>query len=118
MTKGAITSIISGVLIFVALCVSGVLFLFSLLLALNGFMGQERAVNGALLTYIILAILTGLISTGLGAWLAYYLTERHKWNAVGSAALAIILAICIGSGLHLASVVVAAVVAESLRIGR
>jgi len=89
MTKGAIASTITGILIFVALCILGVLFLFSLLLALNGYMGQERAVNGAFLTYIILAIVTGLILTGLGAWLAYYLTEGRKWHAVGSAALAV-----------------------------
>jgi hypothetical protein len=118
MTKGAIASTITGTLIFAGLCVSGVLFLFSLVLALNGYMGQERAVNASFITYIILAVVTGLIVTGLGAWLAYYLTERRKWHGVGSAALAMVLAIGVGAGLHLASVVVAAVVADQMRTNK
>ncbi|HEV7929017.1 MAG TPA: hypothetical protein VGP12_02670 [Nitrosospira sp.] len=118
MTKGTIAAIVTGIITLAALVVSGVVFLASLILALNGYMGQDTAVNGSFITYIVLALITALASVGLGAWLAFYLTERRKMHAALSAVISIVLMSAVGTGLHFVCVIVAAVVAEALRVKR
>lgn len=118
MTKGAIASIVTVVLTGACLIVSGAGLFFSLLIMLNGFMGQERAVNGSFITYIALTVIAGLLCTGLGGWLAYFLTERKKWHAAGSTALATVGMIVLGVGLHVVGVIIAVIVADQLRTRR
>lgn len=118
MTKGAISSTVTGLLIGAGLIISGVVFFFSLLIMLNGFMGQERAVNGSFITYIALTVITGLLCTGLGAWLAYYLTARRGLHAVASTAIGTVIPLVVGVGLHFASVIIAVIVADQLRTRR
>jgi uncharacterized protein YybS (DUF2232 family) len=118
MTKGGIASIVTGVVTSIILCASGVVFFASLIILLNGFMGQERAVNASLITYIVLAVLSLLISAGGGSWLSFYLAERRKWHAAGSAILSIVLACAIGTGAHIVSVIVAGIVADQMRTRR
>lgn len=118
MTNGAIASIVTGGLTVIVLCISGVLWFVSLLVLLNGFMGQERAVNGAFITYIGLSVIALLVCAGGGSWLTYYLSVRRTWSAFGSAVLAIFLACAIGIGVQLVSVFAAAIVADQLRTNR
>jgi hypothetical protein len=115
MTKGAIASIASGILTLAVMVVSAGVFLMFLIIGLNGFGGQEHAVNGAFITFLVLAVVTGLLATGLGAWLAFYLTERRKVHAAGSAALAIVSMSVAGGVLHMAAVIIAGIVADQLR---
>jgi hypothetical protein len=116
MTKGTIAAIVTGIMTLAALLVSGALFFMSLLVLLNGFMGQERAVNGAFITYILLVVITLVVGIGGGGWLTYYLTERRKWHAAGSAIVSIILMCSIGISVHLGAVIAAAIVADQLRV--
>lgn len=118
MTKGTIAAIVTGIITLAALIVSGVVFLFSLIMALNGFMGQERAVNGAFITYIALVLITLVVGVGGGSWLTYHLAERRKWHAAGSAIVSIILVCATGISVHLGSVIAAAIVADQLRVKR
>jgi hypothetical protein len=118
MTKGAIGSIVTGILTLAVMVVSAAAFLMSLILALNGFMGQDTAVNGSFATFIILGLLSFLVAVGGGCWLTYYLTEGRRWHVVGSTILSIFLAGAVGVGLHLASVIIAVIVAEALRTGK
>jgi len=118
MTKGAIGSIVTGILTLAVMVVSAAAFLMSWMLALNGYMGQDTAVNGSIITLIVLGIVSVLIAVGGGCWLTYYLTERRTWNVVGSTILSIFLAGAVGVGLHLASFVIAVIVAEALRTGK
>lgn len=118
MTKGTIASIVTGIVTLAALLVSGALFFMSLLVLLNGFMGQDRAVNGAFITYIGLTVLTLVIGVGGGGWLTWYLTERRKWHPAGSSILSIVLGCGLGIGVHIVAVIAAAIVADQLRIKR
>jgi hypothetical protein len=118
MTKGAIGAIVTGILTLAVMVVSAAAFLMSLILALNGYMGQDTAVNGSFTTFIVLGLVSLLIAVGGGCWLTYYLTERRRWHVVGSAILSIFLASGIGVGLHLVSVILAVIVAEALRTGK
>lgn len=118
MTKGTIAAIVTGLVTLTALLVSGALFFMSLLVLLNGFMGQERAVNGAFITFIGLALLTLVIGVGGGGWLTWFLTERKKWHPAGSSILSILLSCAIGIGVHLVGVILAAIVADQLRVKR
>lgn len=118
MKSGTIASIVTGLVTVVTLGVSAVLFFMSLLILLNGFMGQDRAVNGAFITFIALVVLTLVIGVGGGSWLSYFLTERKQWHAVGSVILSIFLACAIGIGVHVVAVFASAVVADQLRTNR
>jgi hypothetical protein len=118
MTKGAIGSIVTGIMTLAVMVVSAAAFLMSLILALNGFMGQDTAVTGSFTTFIVLGIVSVLIAVGGGCRLTYYLTERRTWHVVGSTILSIFLAGAAGVGLHLASVIIAVIVAEALRTGK
>lgn len=118
MTKGTIAAIVTGIMTLAVSIVSGVVFLLSLILALNGFMGQERAVNGSFISYIVLALVTALAAVALGAWLAFYLTTRRKLHAALSAVISIVLGSVVGTGLHFVCVIIAVFVAEALRVKR
>lgn len=108
----------TGILTLAVLVVSAVVFFASLMLALNGYMGQDTAVTGSFTTFIVLTVLTGLIAIAAGCWLTYFLTERKKWHAAGSTILSTFLGCLAGVGLHLGSVIIALIVAESLRTGK
>jgi hypothetical protein len=87
-------------------------------LALNGFMGQQRAVETSMVVYLVLAVISGLISTVLSLLTFYFLAGRREWNAALSALLSIpIFAVTTGV-LHTVSVVISAIVAEQLRTTR
>jgi hypothetical protein len=118
MTKGAIGSIVTGIMVLAVMVVSAAAFLMSLILALNGYMGQDTAVDGSFITFIVLGLVSFVIAVGGGCRLTYYLTERRAWHAAGSAILSIFLASVVGVGLHLASVIIAVIVAEALRTGK
>jgi hypothetical protein len=118
MTKGAIGSIVTGILTLAVMVVSAAAFLMSLILALNGYMGQDTAVTGSFTTFILLGLISLLIAVGGGCWLTYYLTERRQWSAVGSAILSIFLACVVGVGLHFVTAIIALIVAEALRTGK
>jgi hypothetical protein len=118
MTRGAIGSIVTGIMVLAVMVVSAAAFLMSMILALNGYMGQDTAVNGSFITFIVLGLVSLLIAVGGGCWLTYYLTARRQWHAVGSVVLSIFLGSVVGVGLHFASVIIALIVAEALRTGK
>jgi hypothetical protein len=118
MTKGAVGSIVTGILTLAVMVVSAVVVLMSWMLALNGYMGQDTAVNGSIITLIVLGLISFVIAGGGGCWLTYYLTERRAWNVVGSTILSIVLAGLVGVGLHVATFIIALIVAEALRTGK
>lgn len=118
MTKGATASLLTGIISGIVLIATGFVFLLSLGLALNGYMGQERAVNAAFISYFVLAAITGILSLILGCWLAYYLTTKRLWHWVGSFLLSTFIAGISGGALHFVCVLIAAIVANSLYTGR
>lgn len=87
-------------------------------LALNGYMGQERAVETSMTVYIALAAFSLLVCVGLSALAAYLLSDRWNWNTVGSAVLSIVVFAVTTGVLHTICVVISAVVADQMRTNR
>lgn len=71
----------SGAITFGVAVVSAIVCFFGLLLALNGFMGQERAVNALIVTYVVLALLVIALMTLFSALTANFLQKRFNWQA-------------------------------------
>src|SRR5688500_11545940 len=72
----------SGVITFVLGCISAVVFFLMLGLGLNGYMGQQRAVNASFGTYIVLAVLIILITTALSVFATRFLQRRFSWHGL------------------------------------
>ena len=119
MRSGSITAlIITGLLVLVSLAALGVFSFFMWALALNGFMGQERAVNASMITFIALAVFTGVLSVVFSLFSVYYLSVKMLWNAAGSAILSFVVFAAVGGGLQLLSVFISVMVASAMRTTR
>lgn len=108
----------SGIITFVLTCASAVVFFFMLMLGLNGFMGQQRAVNASFATYLVLAGLVVVTATTLSVLLTRLLKHRFSWNAVVAMLLPTLSLSVIAGLLHFGCIVIAAIVAEEMRTGR
>ena len=86
--------------------------------ALNGFMGQQRAAATSMTVYLVLAAGAVIIATFLSALLVYWLAGKRGWNAVGSAVLSSVLFIAATVAIHFVSVIVSALVADMFRTNR
>jgi hypothetical protein len=119
MKKASVWVLIStGILVTAAAIATGLFSFFIWALALNGFMGQERAVNASMITFVVLAVLVALVSLSLGVLLTYYLSAKRGWNAVGSVLLSTLVFAAVCGGLQIGSVIVSAIVAEQMRTTR
>ncbi|HMO81218.1 MAG TPA: hypothetical protein PKD24_10540 [Pyrinomonadaceae bacterium] len=88
---------------------------FALAVALNSFVGQTRAVNASMYTYMISAAVSGAFAALLGALTIIFLAGRRKWNAAGVTTVSSIF-FMIGAGIsHGICLVAAIVVANSMR---
>ena len=87
-------------------------------LALNGFMGQERAVNTSMSVFVVSAVAVVAMASILSGVLVYFTAHRRNWNAGGSAVVAITIFGILSGVLHIACVIVAAVVADAMRTTR
>jgi hypothetical protein len=87
-------------------------------LALNGFMGQERAVNASMVAYIVLAVTSAIVTVSLSVATVYFLAGRRGWNAAGSAVLSVVVFAITSGVLHTLCVVISALVASALRTTR
>lgn len=85
---------------------------------MNGFMGQDRAVNASIITLVVLGLLAAVCCLALSLYSVYYLSVKRVWNAALAAALSIIVFAAITGGLQFLSVIVSAVVAEQMRTTR
>ena len=107
--------IVTALLLVVVSAVSGMSGFMLWAIALNGFMGQETAVNVSLITYILTAILTAVILTISAVVIVRYLSVIRSWNAFGAASLSfIVFSILIFAG-HIVCVIFSAIVASALR---
>lgn len=119
MRRGTIVGMISAGIVTLAVSVAtGAGGLMMWALALNGFMGQERAVNASMISYFVLAVISGLATVGLSVAAVYLLSGRRNWNAAGSTVLSIVVFAVTSGVLHTACVIVSAIVASALRTGR
>ena len=87
-------------------------------LALNGFMGQEQAVNVSLITFFLLGGILSLVCIAMSVYSAYYLSVKRMWNAAGAAVLAIVVFAAVAGGLQLLSVFISVAVASQMRTMR
>jgi hypothetical protein len=87
-------------------------------LSLNGFMGQQTAVDTSQVVYFALAILSTLVAIVLSVVTVYFLSGRREWNAALSALLSIVIFSVTVGVFHTGSVVVSAIVASQLRTNR
>jgi hypothetical protein len=119
MRSGTIAAIsVTGVIVLLVGIASGVVGWMMWALALNGFMGQPRAVETSMMVYIVLAVISALICVALSALAVYFLSGKWNWHAAGSAALSIVVFAVTTGVLHTICVVVSAVVADQLRTNR
>lgn len=119
MRAGSVTAlIVTGLIVIGSLVALGVFSFFMWALSLNGFMGQERAVNASMITFIALAAITGVVCVALSLFSVYYLSVKKMWNAAGAAVLSIVIFATVGGGLQLASVFVSVIVASQMRTTR
>ena len=108
----------SGVITFGVTAVSGVAGFLGLLLALNGFMGQERAVNTSIVTYIVLAVLVILSTAFFSARTSGFLQRRFAWGAVMAVITSALGFAVIGVVMHIVCIVIAAIVADLMSTNR
>lgn len=108
----------SGVVTFVLTCISAVVFFIMLMLGLNGYMGQQRAVNASFGAYIFLAAVMVLLATALSVVLTGFLQRRFNWHAVLAALLSSVVFSLVAGMFHFVFVVIAAIVADGMRTGR
>lgn len=117
MGKGAfIGMIISGILALVLSIFTG---LFGWLIwgvALNGFMGQSRAVNASMYTYGITSFLVMALATALCIGAVYFLANGRRWNAWLASVLSLILSALFSILGHLVCLIIAILVANAMRI--
>ncbi|MBX3287801.1 MAG: hypothetical protein KF855_00525 [Acidobacteria bacterium] len=114
-TSVILALVITALLLIVVSAVSGIAGFMAWALALNGFMGQETAVNVSLVTYIVLALLTALVLTIAAVLSVRYLSNTRSWNPAGATALSVVVfSILITAG-HIVCVIISAVVANALR---
>lgn len=106
--------ITGGILLLLSLATGAFAFM-SWALALNGFMGQDRAVNASLITLIILGVVFSLACIGLGMAAVYYLSGKREWNAAVSSIAAIVVFSVACGGLQFLSVIISAVVATEMK---
>src|SRR5687767_15065080 len=119
MKTGTIVAMaITAIVVLVVSVATGIAGWMMWALALNGFMGQQRAVETSMAVYIVLAVISGLISTILSLLAVYFLAGRREWNAALSALLSIVIFSATTGVLHTVSVVLSAIVAEQLRTTR
>jgi len=119
MRTGAVWALIStGILVAVSAAATGAFSFFMWALALNGFMGQERAVNTSMITFIVLAGVLSLVCVAVSAYSTYYLSVKRMWNAAGAAVLSIVAFAVVGGGLQLLSVFISVIVASAMRTTR
>lgn len=119
MRTGTIAAIgVTGILILLVGIASGFAGWFMWALALNGFMGQERAVETSQMVYFALAIVSVIVCIILSALAVYLLSGRWNWNAAGAAALSIAAFAATTGVLHVVCVVTSAIVADQMRTNR
>lgn len=119
MTTGSkISMAVTGLLVLAVTVGTGFFGFMMWALALNGFMGQERAVNASMISFIVLAVISGIVSVVLSVVAVYFLAERRGWNAAGSAALSVVVFAITSGVLHILSVIVSALVASALHTTR
>jgi len=85
-------------------------------MAMNGFMGQERAANASMITFVLLVILAVLLCLALSLFSVYYFSVKRTWNAVVAAIVSVIVFAAVNGGLQLVSVLVSVLVAEQMRM--
>jgi hypothetical protein len=110
--------IATGVATFIAGCVSAAVFLFMLMLALNGFMGQQRAVNAAFTTYVLVAAGAVILTTFTSVLAARFMRMRFGWHTVLVVILCSATFSFAAAATHFGGVIAAAVVAEQMRTTR
>ena len=119
MRTGVIWSlVVTGVLLAAAAAGLGALSFFIWALALNGFMGQERAVNASLVTFVVLLIVFTLLSLAIGLLTVHFLAARRSWNAAASSLLSTIVATVVIAVLDLMAILISVLVASQLRTTR
>lgn len=119
MRKGALWAlIVTGLLMLIFAIGTGAFALFSWALAMNGFIGQERAVNASIITFAVLGILATLVCIALSLFSVYYFSVKRAWNAAISALLSVLVFSIVSGGLQFVSVMISAVVAQQMRKGR
>ncbi len=109
---------VSGIAVLIASVASGFVGWMAWALALNGFMGQQRAVDTSMAVYIVLAVVSAFLAVLLSVLAVYYLSAKRGWNAAGSSALSVTVFAVATFALHFASVIISAVVAGQMRINQ
>lgn len=119
MSKGTIAAVIITALVTLIVgVVSGFFGWMMWALALNGFMGQQRAVETSMIVYIVLAVISAIVCVGFSALAVHFLSGRWSWNAALSAVLSIVVFAVATGVLHTVCVVISAVVASQMRTNR
>lgn len=108
----------SGVLTLLMTIGSAIIGFLALLLALNGFMGQERAVNMAIITYAVFAVIIMLAVTAMSAFTVMFLQRKFNWGSALSVIISGLGFAVVGVVMHIVSVIIAALVADMMRTTR
>lgn len=118
MTTGAkIAMAIAGVVTLIAGLTSGAFGWFMWAVALNGFMGQTRAVDTSLIVYCTLAVASIIIAVALSV-AGVYFTAKRGWNAAVSCIVSIIVFSTATGILHVVAIFISVIVADQLRTNR
>ncbi len=105
----------SGVITLLVSILSAIVGFLALMLALNGFMGQERAVNTSIATYAVLGILVIVAVTVMSVFTASFLQRKFDWGAVVSVITSGLGFAAVGVVMHIVTIIIAAIVADVMR---
>lgn len=108
-----ILAVVFGILLTVLLLICGAFVTFFSMIALNGFTGKagEWGMNAQMAWCVLMAIVFGLIA----AFAGFYFSRAQE-NANTKYAITLLILLVVGGVAEFGGVIVAAIVAESLRI--
>lgn len=109
---------VTGIVVLTVSVATGALGWMMWAVALNGFMGQTRAVDTSLIVYCSLAVASILLATVFSVAAVYFGAARRGWNAAASAIVSILVFATAAGVVQVLAVFVSVIVADQLRTNR
>lgn len=109
---------VTGIVVLAVSAGTGALGLMMWAVALNGFMGQTRAVDTSLIVYCALAVASVLVATAFSVAAVYYTTSKRGWHAAVSTIVSILAFSTAAGVVQVLAVFVSVIVADQLRTNR
>jgi len=109
---------VTGIVVLAVSAITGALGWMMWALALNGFMGQTRAIDTSLIVYCSLAVASILFATAFSVAGVYIAAVKRGWNAAVSAIVSILIFATAAGIVQFLAIIISVIVADQLRTNR